>query len=711
DQDHEDQDDSYDQCPRSKHDIIIHPGGHHLHRHRRRRHDQRHRSNDPIIRHVGDHYRRPSRNDAGRQPDHGRDSNLFSNSLSFSVFICDYDKDNTIHRFHYRNGNVAAHHHHHLRYPRAVVDLDVEYYHDQPVRCHGSHDNGRHVDLRDNNRDDNIPFTITNNNNHNNNNIIIVHNNNNTNHNTNNIINIILINNDHNNGSHDQFSIRGGGVSSTNSAGHPPSTPPLISPSPTSTLAPVVINTSSGGLSGGAIAGIVIGSVVGVLALIAALLFWRRRRRRHLEGISNTVFNPVNPDMQETRYSGGGGGGGGGGGRPSASSAATTAATAAAFGGAAAAGRGSMSYGNSGGGGGGGSAMNTMDGWGGSTEPMNVAMLAATGFSPAGGSSNGLYPYEVDPQYMHTSGVQGGVENYSGDIGYIPPVDPVYGHYGAGYGTGGEYEYGYDPRHLTPQQQREQDAAYRYQEQMYQQQLQLQQQQQQLQLQQQLGHHPDLQSPVRYYYPGQGRFTEEDEAMHREYLYRLQRASTAASESASASAAAMAAAAAAGAAVARAAEGSPPTPIPPSATTTRSSPTSRHPSTDLSGAAMSITGAASATRRSSGIDGALAPVPTTYADAESDVHNSKSETWPERPQSLTSTPSESRRNPQQLANQASASSLKLGTVSKHAVSRQATFRQALIMRSSPSRSMAGGTEKVKRKNPTFRSAKASPKSK
>jgi len=122
-------------------------------------------------------------------------------------------------------------------------------------------------------------------------------------------------------------------------------------------------------MSTGAVVGIVVAALLAILAALIAAFMIKRHRRRVIHRTSNTLFNPVNLDMQEasSRYpsgpSGGGGNGGGG-------------------------------YGTSSG---------YFQGPNGrdSVEPLNAAMLGASGISAASGlghsDSGTLYPYESDP--------------------------------------------------------------------------------------------------------------------------------------------------------------------------------------------------------------------------------------------------------------------------------------------------------------------------
>ncbi|KAF9982424.1 hypothetical protein BGZ75_006168 [Mortierella antarctica] len=358
-------------------------------------------------------------------------------------------------------------------------------------------------------------------------------------------------------------------ISSTSSSN---SADPIVSP----TLAPPVNNSS---ISTGAIVGIIAAALLGIIAALIAAFMIKRHRRRQIHRTSNTLFNPVNIDMQEnhSRYPSGPNGGGSSGG----------------------------GYGTSHG---------YFQGLSGreSVEPLNAAMLGASGISAAsalGHSDAGtLYPYESDPRYFRrgsTALPQVAEGDGSGEIGYGPTsMDPAYLAYGA-YGQHGNQ---HDPQ--------DEEAYMRYEQQLYQQQL------------QQDPHQQDLQAPVAYYDPTSG------EIYYPDYTAEQQQAYAPSAENGSPSAV---------------------------DNSLRQQyvlpPNSPHDPHTLPGAPFpgeddespeAAAEAAAAARRIS--DTAMSSS-STYVDAESDAHNSKS-AWPilHRSSLLSNTSSSSagNRNPQGL---------------------------------------------------------------
>ncbi|KAF9964842.1 hypothetical protein BGZ70_005835 [Mortierella alpina] len=226
---------------------------------------------------------------------------------------------------------------------------------------------------------------------------------------------------------------------------------PIVSP----TLSPAV-NKSS--MSTGAVVGIVVTALLAILAALIAAFMIKRRRRRVIHRTSNTLFNPVNLDMQEASS-----------GYPS---------------------------GPNGGGGGYGTSSGYFQGLNGrdSVEPLNAAMLGASGISAGSGLGHSsdagtMYPYESDPRYYRRGStvlppMVEGDDGSGAMMGYGPTrMDPVYLAYGGGvYGQPGDQQH--DPQ--------DEEAYMRYQQQLYQQQL------------QQDPHQQDLQAPVAYYDPTSG---------------------------------------------------------------------------------------------------------------------------------------------------------------------------------------------------------------
>ncbi|KAF9361443.1 hypothetical protein BGX26_003187 [Mortierella sp. AD094] len=230
------------------------------------------------------------------------------------------------------------------------------------------------------------------------------------------------------------------------------------------------------GLSGGAIAGIAIGCAVVLAALVAALfLFKRRQSRMKMDNTLNSLFNPVNLDMQENHHhhlrndlS------------PPTSSSSPL--------------RSNDRFNDIVDGSEVLQAINAHD----SPEPLNGVMIGTGGISAAGGHGS-MYPYENNQQYLSHQDVDGN------GLSYMPPSEPMYGHYNDG-------RYGhYDAEYMTPEQQ-DQEAAY-YQEQLYQQQMQ---------------HERELHAPVTYYDPrthSDAYYPEHayaEDAMQQEHLYELQ---------------------------------------------------------------------------------------------------------------------------------------------------------------------------------------------
>ncbi|KAF8941586.1 hypothetical protein BGZ58_005536 [Dissophora ornata] len=357
-------------------------------------------------------------------------------------------------------------------------------------------------------------------------------------------------------------------TTSTSSGSQPMITPtssanPIISP----TLPPS--EETSSGLSGGAIAGIVIAAVVVFIAALVAAFLIKRRHRRHLDRTSNTMFNPVNLDMQENRHQ-----------HPRSDIQPSSP---------------SMDHGGGSGSAGVVSALSER----GSAEPLNAAMMGASGFSAA--SSGGLnhqdtlYPCEVDPQYLHSGTYTAGVDG----VNYVNPSEAAYGVYSGGYGQYGNEE-----------------AAY-YQEQLYQQQLQQ--------------HERDMRAAASYYNPGSsGMYYPEqsyvdEEAMRQQHLYMSQ--------------------------------SGPMAPVP--SVTTPMAPNPDIGMEEPEQADSTRAGFSSmATRRASETDPTAR---STYVDAESDAH--KTELRPEHRQSMASTSSQQsahtqKRNPQ-LMTEESTTSLKV----------------------------------------------------
>ncbi|KAF9955759.1 hypothetical protein BGZ72_003440 [Mortierella alpina] len=337
-------------------------------------------------------------------------------------------------------------------------------------------------------------------------------------------------------------------------------------------------------MSTGAVVGIVAAALLAIVAALIAAFMIKRHRRREIHRTSNTLFNPVNLDMQEnhSRYPSGPNGGGSSG----------------------------SGYGTSGG---------YFQGLSGreSVEPLNAAMLGASGISAAsalGHSDAGtLYPYESDPRYFRRGSSvlpQQAEGDASGAIGYGPtPMDPAYPTYGA-YGRHGDQ---HDPQ--------DEEAYMQYEQQLYQQQL------------QQDPHQQDLQAPVAYYDPDSGEIYYPDYPAEQQQAY----ASSGEIEGP------------------RAIDNSQQYVLPPL------SPHDPHtlPETqavDVDGSPESASAAAA--RRIS--DTAMS-TSSTYVDADSDAHNSKS-AWPVLPRSsLLSNASSSagNRNPQGLVGKTNGTTIKI----------------------------------------------------
>ncbi|KAF9291319.1 hypothetical protein BGZ68_004407 [Mortierella alpina] len=364
----------------------------------------------------------------------------------------------------------------------------------------------------------------------------------------------------------DIYTSTGTYISSTSSSN---SGAPIISP----TLSPPV-NKSS--MSAGAVVGIVAAALLAIAAALIAAFMIKRHRRRETHRTSNTLFNPVNLDMQEnhSRYPSGPNGGGSSGG----------------------------GYGTSGG---------YFQGLNGreSVEPLNAAMLGASGISAAsalGHSDTGtLYPYESDPRYYHHGSSvlpQSAEGDTAGAIGYGPtPMDPAYLAYGA---------YGQHGAQLDPQ---DEEAYLQYQQQFYQQQLQQDPDQQ------------NLQAPVAYYDPTSGEIYYPDYAAEQQQQVAAE-------------------------------NGSPNTLDNSQRQQFALPPLSPHDPHTLPGAQVpsgeedEFTEAASAAAAARRISDTAMSSSSTYVDAESDVHNSKS-AWPVlHRSSLLSNASSSagNRNPQGL---------------------------------------------------------------
>ncbi|KAF9996139.1 hypothetical protein BGZ80_007336, partial [Entomortierella chlamydospora] len=220
------------------------------------------------------------------------------------------------------------------------------------------------------------------------------------------------------------------------------------------------------GLSGGAIVGIAIGGVAFLAALAGALfLFKRRRNRKNIDNTLDNLFNTVNLDMQENHH------------HHPRNDFPPPPPT-------------------------GPSPLRNNDRFNNIADDLpghlNSAMMGANGISAAGGRDD-MYPYESHQYYPGHQDVD------DNGVSYMPPMEPVYGHYNDG-------RYGhYDAEYMTPEQQ-DQETAY-YQEQLYQQQLQ---------------HERELHAPVTYYnprrrsnahYPEQG---YAEDAIQQEHLYGLQ---------------------------------------------------------------------------------------------------------------------------------------------------------------------------------------------
>ncbi|KAF9562300.1 hypothetical protein EC968_005329 [Mortierella alpina] len=344
-------------------------------------------------------------------------------------------------------------------------------------------------------------------------------------------------------------------------------------------------------MSAGAVVGIVVAALLAIIAALIAAFLIKRHRRRKIHRTSNTLFNPVNLDMQENRSgypSGPNGGGGGGGG-----------------------------YGTSGG---------YFQGLNGreSVEPLNAAMLSASGIS-AGHSDGGgtLYPYESDPRYYRRGSTvlpQLAEGDASGATGYGPTsLNPAYLAYGA-YGRQGDQ---HDPQ--------DEEAYRRYEQQFYQQQL------------QQDPHQQELQAPVAYYDPTSGEiyypdYTAEQQQQQQAYMTSAE-------------------------------NGSPNALDPSQRQQYILPPSSPHDPHTLPGAQLpgddgespedaSAAAAAAAARRIS--DTAMSSS-STYVDAESDAHHSKS-AWPilQRSSLLSNTSSSAgNRNPQGLVGKINGTTIKV----------------------------------------------------
>ncbi|KAI1300512.1 hypothetical protein EDD11_006171 [Mortierella claussenii] len=245
-------------------------------------------------------------------------------------------------------------------------------------------------------------------------------------------------------------------------------------------------NSSSSGISTGGIIGIVLAALIALLAGLVGIFLVKKRRRQILHWTSNTLFNPVNLDMQEnysqhprkdSDFMSGSGQ------HPNSMSSAGLGL------GAATAGAGTI---------------HSLSGRE-SVDPLNGSGRMGASGASATAASESLYPYDMGPQaYNNGYGGNGGDAN---GLGYMPPNEPgSYGRY--------ESDYGMSPL------DEEAMAAYQYQRQFYNQQMQQQRQ--------------DLDTSVQYFggaigsrgvapYCGQGYVQDEEgDAMQREYLYRLQ---------------------------------------------------------------------------------------------------------------------------------------------------------------------------------------------